>query len=723
MASSLISSSLHIDFDSVFGIDDAGLVQMFESFIAMGLKDFLGCPAVFYEAALTEFFENGLVGDGMVVSTIGGTLVEISEEIFAAAFVLPTEALTDLLEVPKYLVFDARRLFFESKEQVRISCHKREMKIEYRLLRDILAKTIYVKAGSFDAVTCERFLLMTAITFDVKVNWSRLLFDVMKDMVTPGSRQAKGYAIQICVLFKNVQGLEFGESKAFPTPRILTEKTIHRYVVINEKVGAEEVVDAPKVKKAPKAKAASKKRPADVVATEPVAKKKRATKKKSGLENVPVAQEAVPIQIIEPFKKLPTIKVEDISEKEDQVLYWGETDSTRVALNRKVYILLKYRELLVRKFLELWKLNFVPGEGTSATDLKVIDMLSDLHLFLLEELKQQTLAHDLRGDRACCSQLFEGRLCTRGAVMTLPDFELIFTVFVSSIASERTVLRNVQIAQDSAAVVPSVQLLDQCPFSSSCSDDSMHFDAHDTVTTSFSLPATATPDVTEALAQLRASIEQIKGRDDGDKLQDTLLLHLHDIEKKFTARFDEQDRVLRALRKDSHDQKHLLSLDIKSSQKQLSAQAATAAIDVVDVRREVKVLNAKVTYLDEQVAATRNDLLEFRATAQETLNHITDQLSELVNYINWGGNDKKGEDSSSRGPQPLPDDQGRPGGGNASRGSGSGGDGRRRGDSGRSSKRRRSGESPPRNVRYGPYPPTGVPKRSAEHWVLGKKDF
>ncbi|KZV29950.1 hypothetical protein F511_17554 [Dorcoceras hygrometricum] len=211
MASSLISSSLHIDFDSVFGIDDAGLVQI----------------------------------DGMVVSTIGGTTVEISEEIFAAAFVLPTEGLTDLSEVPKDLVFDARSLFSESKEQVSISCHKREMKIEYRLLSDILAKTIYVKAG-----------------------------------------QAKGYAIQICVLLKNVQGLELGESKAFPTPRILTEKTVHRYVVINEKVGAEEVVDAPKVKKAPKAKAASKKRPADVVATEPVAKKKRATKKKSDVEMI-----------------------------------------------------------------------------------------------------------------------------------------------------------------------------------------------------------------------------------------------------------------------------------------------------------------------------------------------------------------------------------------------------------------------------------------------------
>ncbi|KZV50444.1 hypothetical protein F511_36209 [Dorcoceras hygrometricum] len=192
MASSLISSSHHVDFDSVFGMDDAALVQMFESLIATGLKEFLGCPAVFYEATLTEFFTNGSVRkDGMVVSTIRGTTVEISESMFAAVFELPTEGLTDLSDFPKNLVFDAHSLFSESKEQVSISCLKKELKIQYRLLHDILAKTIYVKAGSFDAVTRDRFMLMTEITFDVKVNWSNLLFSVFKDMVTPAIRRRR----------------------------------------------------------------------------------------------------------------------------------------------------------------------------------------------------------------------------------------------------------------------------------------------------------------------------------------------------------------------------------------------------------------------------------------------------------------------------------------------------------------------------------------------------
>ncbi|KZV42850.1 hypothetical protein F511_13603 [Dorcoceras hygrometricum] len=298
MASSLISSIHHIDFDSVFSMEDASLAPVFESLITTGLKEFLGCPAIFYEAALTEFFANGSVRDGLVVNTIGGTAIEISESVFAAAFELPSEGLIDLSDVPKNLVFDARSLFSDSKEQVSISCFKKELKIEYRLLHDILAKTIYVKEGSFDAVTRERFMLMTAITFDVKVNWSQLLFDVLKEMVTPGSRHAKGYAIQICVLLKNIPGLELGESRAFPLPRVLNEKTVHRYVVINEKVGGEEVADAPRVKttpakkaKTPKKKAVSKKIPVESDAeAAPFVKKKRTTKESH--PSIPQRQES-----------------------------------------------------------------------------------------------------------------------------------------------------------------------------------------------------------------------------------------------------------------------------------------------------------------------------------------------------------------------------------------------------------------------------------------------
>ncbi|KZV24942.1 hypothetical protein F511_17508 [Dorcoceras hygrometricum] len=302
MASSLISSSHHIDFDYVFSMEDASLASVFESLITTGLKEFLGCPAIFYEVALTEFFANGSVRDGLVVITIGGTAVKISESVFAAAFELPYEGLTDLSDVPKNLVFDARSLFSDSKEQVRILCFKKELKIEYRLLHDILAKTIYVKAGSFDAVTRDRFMLMTAITFDVKINWSNLLFGVLKAMVTPASRQAKGFAIQIGVVLKNIPGLELGEPCAFPAPRVLNEKTVHRFVHINEQVVMEKTAISPPVKKTPKKKVVSKKRPVESDAeAAPVVKKKRTTKGKPAA----IALGSVPLQTFEPTADVP----------------------------------------------------------------------------------------------------------------------------------------------------------------------------------------------------------------------------------------------------------------------------------------------------------------------------------------------------------------------------------------------------------------------------------
>ncbi|KZV40402.1 hypothetical protein F511_10805 [Dorcoceras hygrometricum] len=377
------------------------------------------------------------------------------------------------------------------------------------------------------------------------------------------------------------------------------------------------------------------------------------------------------------LKRLANIQIDDsYSAKEELVLSWAEAESTEMALQRKMYILLKYRAVLVRKYLYGWILNFVPGEGDSAVHLKVIDMLSDLLSFVLEELKQQAVAHRIRWDRPCCSILFEGRLTSHHVIPadtifefssqrqyddTIPlvsdffklmknrwadicieaveffvssrllpvgsinfcrslqvvqpaysfaprqptvfalrvsqfctvfiDYNLFTRLhtedickFVSSIASERTILRNVQIAHNTVSVAPIVQLIDEHSSSDSTSDDiSMDFADQDTAAAaSISLPAAPIPDVTKALNQLRASIEQIRERDDGAKHKDTLLLHLHHLERNLTARLDAQDR--------------------------------------------------------------------------QTLNVITDQLSELVAYINRGGNDKKGEVSSSR---PPPDNQNR----------------------------------------------------------------
>ncbi|KZV37629.1 protein phosphatase 2C [Dorcoceras hygrometricum] len=355
MASSYYNNTLHVNFESVFAMDDP---------------------------------------------------VEISEQLFAETFELPVEGLSELSEIPKDLVFDARSIVSLFGEP----------------------------AGSFNAITMEKFFMLTAIVCGVRINWTSILFNILKKMVTPGSKQAKGYAVQISLLLENVPNLELGESSELPSSKILTDKTIHHYIVLNEKVGAEEVAAAPQVKKAPKKQAASKKIPAAAAVGEPVLKNKRTMKKKSGssqenLEIVVVAQEAVPIQIIAP---IPATPAADETSKNNQLLRLREKTIDEVAKffysfsfkrvdrsspsTANAYIA-EIQRVAAKKIFEARKINFAPGDGSSAVDIKIRDRLSDIHSFVLEELKEQAKAHGLTWKKTCCSKFFEGRPHDHGAVI------------------------------------------------------------------------------------------------------------------------------------------------------------------------------------------------------------------------------------------------------------------------------------------------------------------
>ncbi|KZV56269.1 hypothetical protein F511_20053 [Dorcoceras hygrometricum] len=163
MASSFYNNSQYIDFDSVLAMDDQGMVSMFQALMASGLAGFLGCLTVIYEAALVDFFENASVREGVIISKVAGQLVEISEEWFAESFDLPVDGLGDLSKIPKDLIFYAR--------------------------------SIVSLSGSFNAITVEKFSMVTAVVCGVRMNWASILFNIFKKMVTPGSKQAKGFAV------------------------------------------------------------------------------------------------------------------------------------------------------------------------------------------------------------------------------------------------------------------------------------------------------------------------------------------------------------------------------------------------------------------------------------------------------------------------------------------------------------------------------------------------
>ncbi|KZV35872.1 hypothetical protein F511_16323 [Dorcoceras hygrometricum] len=204
MAASFYSNAIHVDFDSVLAMDEPGMVSMFQALVASGLQGFLGCSPVVYEEALVEFFANGRVRDGLVVSSVDGAIVEISEKLFAEMFDLPVVGLADVSEMPKDKICDARSIVSMTGEPVLLSGSKSQMK------------------GS-------------------------VLFGILKKMVTPGSKQAKGFAIQLSLILESFHNLKLGESSEFPPSKILTEKTTHRYIAIIDKSGAQEPADAPQV--------------------------------------------------------------------------------------------------------------------------------------------------------------------------------------------------------------------------------------------------------------------------------------------------------------------------------------------------------------------------------------------------------------------------------------------------------------------------------------------
>ncbi|KZV49329.1 hypothetical protein F511_22668 [Dorcoceras hygrometricum] len=265
------------------------------------IHGFLGCSSAIFETALVELFHNASVEDGVVVSTIQGKPVAILGELFSSTFAFPLEGLSDLHEVPQDLVLEARRAFSYDGKLVSTSCS-----------------------------------WMTAIYAGIPVNWSKILFKVLKDMVTPGSKKARGFAVQTCIVLKGNPDLELVELKEFPPLKILTANTVGKYIAINKNIVVEDVEDEPVMeKKAEKKKVVCKKRPAPTVVS-PVVKRKRTSRRTTPVATeltlVAVAQEAVPIQMISavtppaPKRKapkrrlqLPTGSDDEIVEKESDV--------------------------------------------------------------------------------------------------------------------------------------------------------------------------------------------------------------------------------------------------------------------------------------------------------------------------------------------------------------------------------------------------------------------
>ncbi|KZV29669.1 hypothetical protein F511_15477 [Dorcoceras hygrometricum] len=101
----------------------------------------------------------------------------------------------------------------------------------------------------------------------------------------------------------------------------------------------------------------------------------------------------------------------------EKFLAWVETDSLETAVRRREFTIAKYREMLLRKFLESHHQHFQAGQPSTATDLQIIALLSNAHIFAVETLQTQMRIHRPKWERICSSRFFEGENRDRGAVI------------------------------------------------------------------------------------------------------------------------------------------------------------------------------------------------------------------------------------------------------------------------------------------------------------------
>ncbi|KZV16948.1 hypothetical protein F511_19734 [Dorcoceras hygrometricum] len=189
----------------------------------------------------------------------------------------------------------------------------------------------------------------------LKVNWSKIPFGILKAMVDPSTKQASGFAMQIRLLMEGVLGIQLGESKALPSLKILSVKSVWTYVAKNKSSPAEFVEAKKEI--CDEAKAVTEAKMAAVEARATTAKEKcleathstgeavvvHAAKRKRTIVGreappvkafsiVPAVVEAVPIQMVRPSssteRKTTAAKRKLIAEE--------DSDSEDVAPLRKI---------------------------------------------------------------------------------------------------------------------------------------------------------------------------------------------------------------------------------------------------------------------------------------------------------------------------------------------------------------------------------------------------
>ncbi|KZV30933.1 hypothetical protein F511_24613, partial [Dorcoceras hygrometricum] len=186
------------------------VVKMFKSMEESGFRGFLGVSGSVFVGALTEFFANTAVIGGTIVSTVANRKMVITKDVFEEMFPLPTDGLVSFTDLPAKAVAEMKMFLSATGVSFRPPNKKKDMKVECRLLHDIVAKSLSAKAGSFYVVMTKKFEMMVAISAELKVNWGHILFQTLVSMVyIPGKKSH----VVLIYMKKNQAAPQAGEAR------------------------------------------------------------------------------------------------------------------------------------------------------------------------------------------------------------------------------------------------------------------------------------------------------------------------------------------------------------------------------------------------------------------------------------------------------------------------------------------------------------------------------
>ncbi|KZV24865.1 callose synthase 3-like [Dorcoceras hygrometricum] len=187
--------------------------------------------------------------------------------------------------------------------------------------------------------------------------------------------------------------------------------------------------------------------------------------------------------------------------------------------------------------------------------------------------------------------------------------------------------------------------------SSSSSDVSIHFDSEDLPMRTSEAAHTSAPGDSHASS---AALEDLRSYFSKRIDESTTELRSKVNEVEFNVRGDlaKQQAWLRQMFHSACDILERQSTQLKDLKKGLLAPVSTIFQDLLDLKRNDRAHEAKLNALDGQVAALRNDQLEFQNRISADLLSLSTQFADIVEFIR-GGDAKKGESGSSSRPPPV----------------------------------------------------------------------